>query len=80
MQKSARCSFMYGEMTDKQTTTRIEQALENHAIEQYEILLYKKTSKSSLSFTFFISMCVVVSYALAQLNAPYILPSCHIAS
>ncbi|KAI2805179.1 Potassium voltage-gated channel sub H member 5 [Blomia tropicalis] len=43
MQKSARSSFMYGEMTDKQTITRIEQALENHAIEQFEILLYKKT-------------------------------------
>jgi potassium voltage-gated channel Eag-related subfamily H protein 5 len=43
MQKSTRCSFMYGEMTDKTTITRIEQSLDNHSMEQFEILLYKKT-------------------------------------
>lgn len=53
MQKSARCSFMYGEMTDKTTITRVEQALENHAIEQFEILLYKKTRKSHFDFHLF---------------------------
>lgn len=42
---------MYGEMTDKQTIMRIEQALDNHAIEQYEILLYKKTSKFPVLLT-----------------------------
>lgn len=45
MQKSCRCTFMYGEMTDKQTISRIEQVLDNHVIEQFEILLYKKTRK-----------------------------------
>lgn len=48
MQKSCRCSFMYGEMTDKATITKIEQALDNHSMEQFEILLYKKTRKSRL--------------------------------
>ncbi|KAH9518229.1 Potassium voltage-gated channel sub H member 5 [Dermatophagoides farinae] len=45
MQKSCRCTFMYGEMTDKQTISRIEQVLDNHVIEQFEILLYKKTQQ-----------------------------------
>ncbi len=45
MQKSTRCSFMYGEMTDKTTISRIEQSLDNHSMEQFEILLYKKTRK-----------------------------------
>ena len=47
MQKSCRCSFMYGEMTDRNTITRIEQSLDNHSMEQFEILLYKKTRKLS---------------------------------
>ncbi|XP_027198883.2 potassium voltage-gated channel protein eag-like isoform X1 [Dermatophagoides pteronyssinus] len=47
MQKSCRCTFMYGEMTDKQTISRIEQVLDNHVIEQFEILLYKKTRPNS---------------------------------
>lgn len=53
MQKSTRCSFMYGEMTDKQTITRVEQSLDNHSIEQFEILLYKKTRKFYFFFFFF---------------------------
>lgn len=52
MQKSCRCTFMYGEMTDKQTISRIEQVLDNHVIEQFEILLYKKTRKSIIYITF----------------------------
>ena len=43
---------MYGEMTDKQTISRIEQVLDNHVIEQFEILLYKKTRKSIIYITF----------------------------
>ncbi|XP_050709707.1 potassium voltage-gated channel protein eag-like isoform X3 [Eriocheir sinensis] len=42
MQKSCRCSFMYGELTDKETISRIEQCLENQQQDQFEILLYKK--------------------------------------
>lgn len=45
MQKSCRCTFMYGEMTDKSTINRIDQSLETHAMEQFEILLYKKNRK-----------------------------------
>ena len=45
MQKSCRCSFMYGELTDKDTITRIEQCLENQQQDQFEILLYKKNRK-----------------------------------
>lgn len=43
MQKSCRCSFMYGELTDKQTISQVEQSLENHTISNHEILLYKKS-------------------------------------
>ncbi|XP_076334897.1 potassium voltage-gated channel protein eag-like isoform X2 [Tachypleus tridentatus] len=42
MQKSCRCSFMYGDMTEKSTINGIEQCLENHFLDQFEILLYKK--------------------------------------
>jgi len=45
MQKSVRCSFMYGELTDKDTITRVEQCLENQQQDQFEILLYKKNRK-----------------------------------
>ena len=45
MQKSCRFSFMYGELTDKNTISALNDALENHTQEQYEILLYKKNRK-----------------------------------
>lgn len=48
MQKSCRCTFMYGEMTDKLTITKLEQALDNHSLEQFEILLYKKNREFEL--------------------------------
>ncbi|KAG5327271.1 KCNAE protein, partial [Pseudoatta argentina] len=43
MQKSCRCGFMYGELTDKETIARIEECLEGQIHDQFEILLYKKT-------------------------------------
>lgn len=46
MQKSCRCTFMYGEMTDKTTIAYLEQCLDAHSLEQFEILLYKKTRKN----------------------------------
>lgn len=45
MQKSCRCTFMFGELTDKETITRVDQALERQMHDQFEILLYKKNSK-----------------------------------
>jgi hypothetical protein len=36
---------MYGELTDKKTIEAIDEALETHLTEQFEILLYKKNSK-----------------------------------
>jgi hypothetical protein len=36
---------MYGEMTDKTTVSYLEQCLDAHSMEQFEILLYKKTRK-----------------------------------
>ena len=45
MQKSCRCGFMYGELTDKDTIARIEECLEGQIHDQFEILLYKKNSK-----------------------------------
>ena len=45
MQKSCRVSFMYGELTDKNTIEALNQALDNHLQDQFEILLYKKNRK-----------------------------------
>ncbi|XP_078047374.1 potassium voltage-gated channel protein ether a go-go isoform X2 [Augochlora pura] len=42
MQKSCRCGFMYGELTDKETIARIDECLEGQIHDQFEILLYKK--------------------------------------
>ncbi|XP_075724029.1 potassium voltage-gated channel protein ether a go-go [Rhipicephalus microplus] len=42
MQKSCRCSFMYGELTDRPTIGKLEHCLDAHAQDQLEILLYKK--------------------------------------
>ncbi|KAK3914135.1 Potassium voltage-gated channel protein eag, partial [Frankliniella fusca] len=42
MQKSCRCTFMYGELTDKETISRIDMVLDNQLHDQFEILLYKK--------------------------------------
>ncbi|KAF4533058.1 hypothetical protein B566_EDAN002621, partial [Ephemera danica] len=42
MQKSCRCSFMYGELTDKETIARVDECLEKQLSDQFEILLYKK--------------------------------------
>lgn len=36
---------MYGELTDKETVTRLEFTLENQQQDQFEVLLYKKNSK-----------------------------------
>ncbi|XP_048504938.1 potassium voltage-gated channel protein eag isoform X3 [Athalia rosae] len=44
MQKSCRCAFMYGELTNKETISRIEECLEGQIHDQFEILLYKKNS------------------------------------
>ncbi|XP_025410749.1 potassium voltage-gated channel protein eag isoform X3 [Sipha flava] len=44
MQKSCRCSFMYGDLTDKETICRIDEVLESHYHDQFEILLYKKNN------------------------------------
>ncbi|UYV74707.1 KCNH5 [Cordylochernes scorpioides] len=46
MQKSCRCTFMHGEMTDPATVDKLDRALDNHYVDQAEILLYKKNSKS----------------------------------
>lgn len=45
MQKSCRCGFMYGELTDKDTIARIEECLEGQIHDQFEILLYKKNRR-----------------------------------
>ncbi len=44
MNKSSTCSFMYGELTNDDTQSKIRDALENCHIEQVEVLLYKKNS------------------------------------
>ncbi|XP_048526219.1 potassium voltage-gated channel protein eag isoform X1 [Dendroctonus ponderosae] len=44
MQKSCRCAFMFGELTDKETISRVDHVLEHQLHDQFEILLYKKNS------------------------------------
>lgn len=50
MQKSCRCSFMYGELTDKQTISQVEQNLDNHSMDHFEILLYKKSGPQTRKY------------------------------
>lgn len=45
MTKTSTCSFMYGELTNTETQTKIRDAMENCHIEQVEVLLYRKNSK-----------------------------------
>ncbi|XP_060686864.1 potassium voltage-gated channel subfamily H member 1a isoform X1 [Hemiscyllium ocellatum] len=42
MQKSSTCSFMFGELTDKETIEKVQQTFENYEINSFEILMYKK--------------------------------------
>ncbi|KAL7987341.1 hypothetical protein Chor_006260, partial [Crotalus horridus] len=42
MQKSSTCSFMYGELTDKDTIDKVRQTFENYEVNSFEILMYKK--------------------------------------
>ncbi|KAK1171253.1 potassium voltage-gated channel subfamily H member 1-like isoform X4 [Acipenser oxyrinchus oxyrinchus] len=42
MQKSSTCSFMYGELTDKETSAKVRQTFENYEMNSFEILMYKK--------------------------------------
>ncbi len=45
MQKSATCSFMWGELTEDETKNKVDQAFKNNRIENLEVLIYKKSSK-----------------------------------
>uniref|UniRef100_A0A673CAV6 Potassium voltage-gated channel, subfamily H (eag-related), member 1b n=1 Tax=Sphaeramia orbicularis TaxID=375764 RepID=A0A673CAV6_9TELE len=42
MQKSSTCSFMYGELTDKETSEKVRQTFESYEMNSFEILMYKK--------------------------------------
>ncbi|XP_010896884.2 potassium voltage-gated channel subfamily H member 1b isoform X1 [Esox lucius] len=42
MQKSSTCSFMYGELTDKETGEKVRLTFENYEMNSFEILMYKK--------------------------------------
>uniref|UniRef100_A0A8C3XT40 Potassium voltage-gated channel subfamily H member 1 n=1 Tax=Chelydra serpentina TaxID=8475 RepID=A0A8C3XT40_CHESE len=44
MQKSSTCSFMYGELTDKDTIDKVRQTFENYEMNSFEILMYKKNT------------------------------------
>jgi potassium voltage-gated channel Eag-related subfamily H member 5 len=43
---------MYGELTDKETIARVDECLDKQLSDQFEILLYKKNSKSPPPSTF----------------------------
>lgn len=52
---------MYGELTEKETVSRIEYALENQQLDQFEILLYKKNS-NIIFFTIFNSFPLKLNF------------------
>jgi len=45
MQKSSTCSFMWGDLTDDETKSKVVQAFQNNRAENLEVLIYKKNSK-----------------------------------
>lgn len=51
MQKSCRCTFMCGELTDKDTMERVNECLEQYTQDQFEILLYKKNRAPTSSYS-----------------------------
>lgn len=54
---------MYGELTDKETISRLEYALENQIQDQFEMLLYKSNSKSKYS-SFSLSLLITKPYKI----------------
>lgn len=42
---------MYGELTDKETISRLDYTLESQLQDQFEVLLYKSNSKLGTSFS-----------------------------
>lgn len=52
---------MYGDLTDKETICRIDEVLESHYNDQFEILLYKKNSECLLGRVFIIVYLVEVT-------------------
>lgn len=68
MQKSCRCSFMYGELTDKQTISQVEQNLDSHSMDHFEILLYKKSGPQTRKYLLIVN-CVLVERARKMVNS-----------
>lgn len=58
---------MYGELTDKETVSRLEYSLENQQQDQFEVLLYKKNSKSLEVFAVVFVWMAVRSFVLGFL-------------
>lgn len=52
MQKSCRCTWMYGELTEKEAVDRVDRALDHHLADQFEILLYKKNRECDADVLF----------------------------
>lgn len=50
---------MYGELTEKETVARIEYALENQQLDQFEILLYKKNSNITFFYAIFLHIKIL---------------------
>lgn len=45
---------MYGDLTDKETISRLEYTLDNQLQDQFEVLLYKSNSKYQFIFIYFL--------------------------
>uniref|UniRef100_H3CHK6 Potassium voltage-gated channel, subfamily H (eag-related), member 1b n=1 Tax=Tetraodon nigroviridis TaxID=99883 RepID=H3CHK6_TETNG len=42
MQRSCTCSFMYGDLTDEETSSKVQQTFQSYGSGSFEILMYKK--------------------------------------
>lgn len=51
---------MYGELTDKETISRLEYTLENQLQDQFEVLLYKSNSKLKTFYLPFVSVALQI--------------------
>lgn len=59
---------MYGELTDKETISRLDYTLESQLQDQFEVLLYKNNSKLGTSFALiYLMWSVYVQFAVTDI-------------
>lgn len=73
-------SFMYGDLTDQETSSRVQQTFQSQDSGSFEILMYKKNSESSPVVSCLLSpvlsslLSFLVSSLLSPLSSPFLFP------